>query len=202
MLRTNHHPKDDIQIGDIVAIWRDGSGWLHPARVTKATPYSFEVVHNKRIKTSGFNRTRLLRRARLNASPSTTAPHSNGHNQDPSPPLLDLNSDDLPPMDDDSDNDAYSPTSSSTPSTPQNTPIPSSDMALPDDLQLPPSRPALPTPELPVAPPTPPVSHGNPASRPYHPVRSWELRQLLEEASPVISRSLDDQALATTTEHI
>lgn len=60
MLRTPVYKMEDIAVGDIVAIWRDASGWLAPARVTKATPYYYEVIHNNRVKTSGINRTRKV----------------------------------------------------------------------------------------------------------------------------------------------
>lgn len=61
MLRTPIHKTDDISIGDTVAIWRDASGWLAPARVTRVMPYYYEVIHNGRVKTSGINRTRLIK---------------------------------------------------------------------------------------------------------------------------------------------
>ncbi len=60
MLRAPIYKVDKIDVGDTVAIWRDGSGWLFPARVTRVTPYYYEVVHNGRLKTSGINRTRLI----------------------------------------------------------------------------------------------------------------------------------------------
>ena len=52
---------DEINMGYTVAIWRDGSGWLYPARGTKVTPFYYEVQHNGRLKTSGVNRTRFIR---------------------------------------------------------------------------------------------------------------------------------------------
>lgn len=66
MLRSSIQKYDNITVGNTVAIWRDGSGWLFPARVTKVTPYYYEVVHNGRLKTSGINRTRLIETIRDN----------------------------------------------------------------------------------------------------------------------------------------
>lgn len=63
MLRSRVHQAVSIDVGDSVAIWHDGSGWLHPARVALTSPYFYEVVHNGRVETSGLNRTRLLRSA-------------------------------------------------------------------------------------------------------------------------------------------
>lgn len=60
ILRIPVYKTDDIVIGDTIAIWRDVSGWLAPARVTKITPYYYEVIQNSRIKTSGMNRTRSV----------------------------------------------------------------------------------------------------------------------------------------------
>ena len=60
MLRTQVCKQQEINVGDTVAIWRDASGWLATARVTKITPYYYEVIHNGRVKTSGINRTKLI----------------------------------------------------------------------------------------------------------------------------------------------
>lgn len=60
MLRTPHFETPHFSFGDKVAIWRDGSGWLAPARVTCVTPIFVEFEHNKRLRTSGLNRTRLV----------------------------------------------------------------------------------------------------------------------------------------------
>ena len=60
MLRTQVRKQQEINVGDTVAIWRDASGWIAPARVTKITPYYYEVTHNGRVKTSGINRTKLI----------------------------------------------------------------------------------------------------------------------------------------------
>lgn len=43
-----------------MAIWRVGSGWLGPVRVQRVTKYYYEVVHNGRLKTSAFNRTKRI----------------------------------------------------------------------------------------------------------------------------------------------
>lgn len=56
MLRAPVYKSDRISIGDKIAIWRDASAWLAPARVTKIKPYYLEVIHSSHIKTSGINR--------------------------------------------------------------------------------------------------------------------------------------------------
>lgn len=61
MLRAPVYKFDTITVGDTVAIWRDASGWLSPARVTKGTPYYYEVVHDGIIKASGINPTRRVK---------------------------------------------------------------------------------------------------------------------------------------------
>lgn len=42
MLRSNVRENDGIKLGNKVAIWRDGSGWLYPARVTRVTRVSLK----------------------------------------------------------------------------------------------------------------------------------------------------------------
>lgn len=49
-----------IGVGDTAEMWRDGSCWHLPARVTHATPYYFEVVHNACLRYFSINRTRTL----------------------------------------------------------------------------------------------------------------------------------------------
>lgn len=61
MLRTPVYKNDEIDVGDPVEIWRDASGWLFPSRVTEVTPHYYEVAPSNRLKTSGINRTRLIK---------------------------------------------------------------------------------------------------------------------------------------------
>lgn len=63
MLKARHYEPTAFSVGDTVSFWRDATGWTGPAEVTKVTPNFVQVNHNERLKTSGFNRTRLLRRA-------------------------------------------------------------------------------------------------------------------------------------------
>lgn len=44
--------QDTNGIGDIVAVSKDGSEWLFPARVTKVIPCFYEEVHNNSFKFS------------------------------------------------------------------------------------------------------------------------------------------------------
>lgn len=60
MLRSRTYEPENFQVDDRVAIYRDGSGWLRPARVVEVTPHYVIVKHNGRRKSSGLNRTRLL----------------------------------------------------------------------------------------------------------------------------------------------
>lgn len=60
MLCAPIHINNQIAEGDNIAVWRDASGYLSPARVTIVTPLFYEVDHNGRLKTSSINRTRLI----------------------------------------------------------------------------------------------------------------------------------------------
>lgn len=66
MLRTPHHEPDDFAVCNLVAICRDGSGWLgdnsEPARVTRFTPHFIELIHNGLLNTIGRNKTRKILR--------------------------------------------------------------------------------------------------------------------------------------------
>lgn len=57
MRREQTYKNEEISMGDTVAIWRDESSWLAPARVTNVLPYYYEVAHNGQLKTSRLNRT-------------------------------------------------------------------------------------------------------------------------------------------------
>lgn len=59
-LRAPIYLRDEINMGDPIAIQRDGSSWLRPARGTKATYNYYEKTHNERPKFSGISRTRLI----------------------------------------------------------------------------------------------------------------------------------------------
>ena len=65
MIRTPLQHYDNIRVGDLVAIWRDASGWLSPCRVIRVTPFFYEVIHNGRVKTSGISRTRIVQSQQL-----------------------------------------------------------------------------------------------------------------------------------------
>lgn len=60
MLCSPVHKTDNISLGDIVAIYRNASGWLAPGQVTKVTQYYYDVIHNGHMKTSGVNRICLI----------------------------------------------------------------------------------------------------------------------------------------------
>lgn len=66
MLWTQVYKDDEISIGDTVAIWRDASGCLAPVRVTKVTPYYYEVIHNGRVKMWGINHRRRVNSKTVN----------------------------------------------------------------------------------------------------------------------------------------
>lgn len=59
MLRSRIYEPETFEVGDRVAIYRDGPGWLRPARIVEVTPHHVIVDHKDRRKSSGFNRTRL-----------------------------------------------------------------------------------------------------------------------------------------------
>lgn len=63
MLSTRIYKHDFTLVGDTVALWRDSSAWIAPARVKVVLPHYCKVVHNGRIKTLGMNRKRLIYRA-------------------------------------------------------------------------------------------------------------------------------------------
>lgn len=50
ILRTPADKTYAISLGNTVAIWRDGSGFLSPARVANITPYYYEVGSNGQLK--------------------------------------------------------------------------------------------------------------------------------------------------------
>lgn len=60
LLRTNIRDPYLPAIGETVYFWRDGSGWLGPAKVQKVDPNIITVRHNGVDKTSSFNRIRSL----------------------------------------------------------------------------------------------------------------------------------------------
>lgn len=60
MLRSRIYEPETFEFGDRVAIYRHGSGWLLPARVTEFTPHHVMVNHKGRRKSSGSNRTRHI----------------------------------------------------------------------------------------------------------------------------------------------
>lgn len=62
MLRSQLRHVSKINVSDTVEIWREGSGWLFPARVRKCTPYYYELMNNRRLKKSSITRTPLLQR--------------------------------------------------------------------------------------------------------------------------------------------
>ena len=72
MLRTLIYKSDKIDVGEIVATWRDASGWLVRARVSIVPPDYFELVHNGRLRTSSVNRTRLITRCYTKSTPRST----------------------------------------------------------------------------------------------------------------------------------
>lgn len=55
MLRSNVKDPDIPKVGDHVYIWRDDSGWVGPARITKVDLYGVEVLHNGHLKTARMN---------------------------------------------------------------------------------------------------------------------------------------------------
>lgn len=62
VLRGHVHTPDPTNLGDSIAIWKDGSGWLFFGRVTEVAPYYYEVVQYGRNKSSVINRPRLIKR--------------------------------------------------------------------------------------------------------------------------------------------
>lgn len=60
MARKNVRNHEDVLIGDMVHIWRDGDGWIGPAPVTKVTSYEVAVSHNNHTKSASRNRVRKI----------------------------------------------------------------------------------------------------------------------------------------------
>lgn len=48
--KVRHH--EEVQVGDMVHIWRDGSGWIGPAPVTQ---YQVTIDHENYEKTASRN---------------------------------------------------------------------------------------------------------------------------------------------------
>lgn len=81
-LKARVRTHDGIQAGELVHIWRDGRGWIGPARVTSVQEHAVRVKHNGRSKTADKYRVRRVTSATLDSDedstdarpPSTTAP--------------------------------------------------------------------------------------------------------------------------------
>lgn len=60
MLRSHNLDPAQVSVGDQIYFWRDGPGWLGPARVTIINTYNIEFIHNGRTKNSTHNSVRRL----------------------------------------------------------------------------------------------------------------------------------------------
>lgn len=61
MTRKNARTHEEVEIEDMVYIWRDNEGWIGPSPVIEITEYEIAVRQNNRRKTASRNRVRQLR---------------------------------------------------------------------------------------------------------------------------------------------